>query len=356
MLAVQIVILIFILLVIPTVVGTIFRGRYKESAGLPFYWVSGQILLWAGFLLLSIPLILKEKPFSLLVTLFGTFMVTLTVISFCRLGSGLRKCSCCIKNTKLKKEKGAVRITDIVAWMVFGVLLIVQLVLMVVMAYEEGDDAFYVATSTVTEASDTMYRILPYTGLTTGLDARHGLAPFPIWVAFLARVSGMHPATVSQIALPVVLVVMAYGIYYLIAQQLFEDDKKKCALFMIVAELSVIFGGYSVYSAENFLIVRASQGKAVLANIVLPFLLYLMMVLMKKLQNREIMGGMYWMLTALTMLAGCLCSTLGSILTCMFLGVVGLCTAFAYKKWRILLPMAGCCVIPMGVALLYFML
>jgi len=356
MLALQIAILLFILFVIPIVVGTIFSGVHKESAGLPFYWVSGQILLWAGFQILSIPLILKEKPFSLLVTIFSVFTLAVAVVGGCRIGSGLRKNRCCIKEKKAECRSETVRIRDVIGWAIFGILLVLQLVLTVFMAYEEGDDAFYVATSTIAEGSDTMYRILPYTGLTTGLDARHGLAPFPIWVAYLSRVSGMHTATVAQIALPVVLILMSYGIYYLIANQLFAREKKKILLFMIFVELLVIYGGYSVYSAENFLLVRASQGKAVIANIVLPYLFYLMIVLHKKIQKQEKGNGLYWGLLALTMLAGCLCSTLGSFLTCMFLGIVGLCSAFAYKKWRILLPMAACCIAPMGMAMLYFVL
>lgn len=351
MLIVQIAVLSFILFVVPALVGVLFAGERKETVGLPFFWVSGQILLWAGFLIISIPLILAEKSFSLLVTIFGIYTGVLTaggVIRMARLVRGKKMCAG--KNTP--NGRSAVRIL----WLGFAVLLILQLVLTAFMAYEEGDDAFYVATATLTEGSDTMYRILPYTGMTTGLDARHGLAPFPVWVAYLARLSCMHAAVVSQIVLPLVLILMAYAIYYLIACQLFEKDTKKIPFFMIMTELLVIFGGYSVYSAENFLLVRASQGKAVIANIILPFLLYLMMLLLKKLQHQERANVFFWGLLASTMIAGCLCSTLGTMLTCMFLGIVGVCAVFAYRKWSVLVPMALCCVVPAGIAFLYFML
>jgi len=287
MLVVQIAILSFILIVIPTVIGTILAGKDSKSVGLPFYWVSGQILLWGGFQMLSLPLILKEKPFSLLVALFGLFMLVMTIIAICRWGSRLRKNCCCRENAGLLCKIRSFQIKEMLGWLFFILLLILQLVLTAFAAYEEGDDAFYVATSTITDHSNTMYRILPYTGLTTGLDARHGLAPFPVWVAFLARVSGMHAATVSHIALPMVLIIMAYAIYYLIARQLFETETKKIPMFLILAELLVIFGGYSVFSAENFLLVRASQGKAVIANIILPFLLYLMLLLLNDLKKEE---------------------------------------------------------------------
>ena len=40
----------------------------------------------------------------------------------------------------------------------------------------------------------------------------------------------------------------------------------------------------------------------------------------------------------------------------MLLGILGCCTAAAYRRWKLLLPMAGCAVIPGGLAALYFLL
>lgn len=63
--------------------------------------------------------------------------------------------------------------------MLAGVLLLVQLVLAVLMVYGDGDDAYYVAISAAAEESGRMYQKIPYTGMHTELDVRHGLAPFP---------------------------------------------------------------------------------------------------------------------------------------------------------------------------------
>lgn len=343
---IQMILFSVVIFLIPAVAGMIFTGESRDSVRLPFVWVSGQILLWAGFQVISIPLILMEKSFSLVVFFFGIY----TGIFF------LLGLFVSAKRYPFEKKEKKADSGSIFLWTVFGALLILQLVLTVCMAYEEGDDAFYVAISSITESSDTMYCMLPYTGMTTGLDARHGLAPFPIWVAYLARLSGIPAVTVAQVALPVALILMAYAIYYLMAEQLFGEKKKNICLFMILTELLVLFGGYSVYSAENFLLVRASQGKAVIANIILPFLLYLMMVLLKKVQKHAQVKMRFWMLFAGTMISGCLCSTLATILTCMFVGIAGLCTAVSYRSWKVLFPMAACCVFPVAMALLYFVL
>ena len=201
-----------------------------------------------------------------------------------------------------------------------------------------------------------MYQILPYSGLSTGLDARHGLAPFPIWIAYLARVAQMPAVSMAQLVVPVIIVGMAYGIFYLLAEYLFAENRKNIPLFMIFTEVLVLFGGYSNYSAENFLLVRATQGKAVIANVILPLLIWLLFVLMRHLQEEEKTGWAYWILLAVTMIAGCLCSTLGCLLTCMLLGVVGICIAVTYGRWKVLVPLALCCVVPMLFACAYFVL
>lgn len=200
-----------------------------------------------------------------------------------------------------------------------------------------------------------MYQVLPYTGGATELDMRHGLAPFPIWVAFLARVSGMHAATVAQVVLPVTLIGMAYIIYYMIGRRLFSGSSRRgLPLFMLFLEVLVIFGGQSLYTAENFLLVRTAQGKAVLACIIIPFLFFLLLLLFERMQKRQ--SAEYWILLGLTMTAGCLCSTQGALLTCVLVGMGSLSAVVSCRRWRILIPAAACCVIPAGMAVFYLLL
>lgn len=351
MIIIRLLILGIFLLVIPTLTGTLF-GKEKGKTGNPvFCWISGQMLLWAGFLVICVSLILLKQPFSYACGLFYGYQgVLLLVAIFASIGRKQGRVRISGKENKKSIGKPAM-----IWWIAFWLLLCLQWVLTIFLAYEEGDDAFYFATATITERSNTMYLILPYTGFATGLDARHGLAPFPVWIAYLAKVSGIPALVVAQVLLPLSLMGMAYGIYYLIAKNLCTEKEETVPMFMVLTEMLFLFGGYSLFTAENFLLVRAAQGKAVIACVILPFLLYLVMRMLDKIKKQEKCGVGFWILMTATTTAACLCSTLGTILSSMLLGITGLCTAVSYRKGKILIPMAVCCGIPVCMALLYFM-
>lgn len=356
-LIVQILILAVLLLLVPTVVGGTAPGVEREGtwngAGLIWRWVSGQIILWAGFQVICVPMILAQRRFRDVVVFFSGYMAMMVIVSVV---VGIRRHA---GGSISKRVSYVGREKDNVAILLWGCvvgLVLLQLVLACLLSYEEGDDAFYVAMSTITASSDNLYQTLPYTGATTGLDVRHGLAPMPVWVAYLSKISGMQAVTVAQIALPLVLILMTYGIYFLLGRQLFSDGRRKLPLFLLVLQFLVLFGGYSTYSAENFLLVRTGQGKSVMANIVIPFLLYLLLTTMEKLQIKEKISIGLWLMIGFTMVAGCLCTTQGALLVCILLGTVGLCMTVCYRRMRLLLPVAGCCIVPVFFALLYFML
>lgn len=341
---IQILILVLLLGVAPLLVGGLFSRIDKEGLNLPLRWVSGQMFLWAGFQIICVPLILihPDNSFRYLCMLFGGFMAAALLAALGAEAWRRKK-----RKTFPAKKRGGVRDkAAIFLWLLVFGLLVLQQVLAATMAYEEGDDAYYVATAVITESSNTMYQILPYTGFGTGLDARHGLAPFPVWVAFLSRLSGVHAATISQIVLPVVLIAMAYSVFCLIGRRLLGDNRRGLPLFMIFIELLVIFGGQSLYTSENFLLVRTAQGKAVLANIVIPFLIWLLFILVERLQRSERTGFRYWLLVCVTMISGCLCSTQGALMVCLLLGVGGLCAAVCCRSRKVIPPVAVCCVVP----------
>lgn len=353
MTALQLLTAALLLLLAPAIVGSLFGRNVDKNMKSPvFQWISGQIFLWACFQLLCVPMILLELDFMFVVAGYSALLVLAALFAAASAVKNRKAAAAVTKIRGFDRKESAYYIF----WVIFWALLIFQLVQAVCMTYRDGDDAFYVAISSITQDARTMYRKLPYTGFTTDLDARHGLAPFPIWIAYLAEVTGIRAVTMAHVIVPVALIAMTYGIFYLLGGILLQGKREVRPLFLIFTELLVLFGDYSFYTAENFMIARSRQGKAALGNIVIPMTLLLLLILLRKLQEREEISLNYYLLLAAAGMTGCLCSTLGAMLICLLAGVVGLCAAIAYKRWKILIPMAICCLPAVCYAVLYLVL
>lgn len=353
MIIVQVLQLILWLFLIPTAIGSLFLGVDRRAKKLPFMWISGQILLWAVFQLICVPMVLLEKEFWYVVLLFSAAVAVLLVLAavFYRKGKNKGRFVLHVVKGEPQEKK-----TVSIVWAVVWGLLLFQLVQAVRMTYADGDDAYYVAVSTITENADAMYSKLAYTGGATEMDVRHALAPFPVWIAFLSRVSHVRAVTTAHIAVPLALIPMTYAVFYLIGEKFFAKNRETLGVFLAAAELLVLFGDYSYYTAENFMIARSRQGKAALGSIMIPVLFLLLLLILERLQEAGEIPKSFWILFAAAMTAGCLCSTMGALLCCMLIGIAGLCGAVVYRNWKVLFPMAACSIPCVVFAFLYLLL
>lgn len=337
MLVLQIGILLLFTVAVPLGIGAgiaAFVDRQEKNAG--FMWMAGYLVLFAAFQILSVPLIIKGARFSTLVLWFAALCV---LFSMAGVVVRLRRMR---KAPALQAVKDRAGKREIILWTVFGALLLMQLFLAGCLSFADGDDAYFVTVSTIADGTDTMYLYLPYTGGTTSLDMRHALAPFPLYIAFLARITGLHAATVAHIAMPVVLIPLTYCIYGLIGSRLLKGNRRQLPVFMIFTALLILWGNYSLYTAETFLMTRTRQGKAALGNIMVPaFFLLAYLVGERLAENKKVEKSLWALLFCLTTFS-CLCSTFGGFLTAVLFGAFGLCVLAVYRRWRLLLPLAVC--------------
>ncbi len=348
--------LIVWLLGIPLCIGGIpaaFVDKQKKSPA--FMCIAGYMLMWAVFQLICVPCVLLEEKY--------TGMFPYVVYGFAGVSGGLAVAGgyLTLKNIGRRSEetgesKKCLGGLEKVGWCIFGVLVLIQLLASFFLTYADGDDAFYVAVSTITEASDTLYKIMPYSMGETGLDIRHGLAPFPIWIAFLARISGFKPVFVAHVMVGTLLIGMTYVIFYKIAEYLWPDNEKNRPAFLCFTALLVLFGDYSYKTPENFMIARSRQGKAALGNIIVPVMVLLLLMIFRQVQEEQKVQRMLWIVMCATVTSACLCSTLGTFLVCLFLGAAGLCAGIAYRNIRLIINMAVCCIPAVIFALMYLKL
>ena len=115
----------------------------------------------------------------------------------------------------------------------------------------------------------SLIHICPYTGLSTDLDIRHALATLPLWIAYVARMTGIHATIVAHTLLPLIFIPLTYYVFVQIGRKLFSDGSVKLPIFLTLVSIMQIWGNISIYTNETFFLTRTWQGKSVLANLIL---------------------------------------------------------------------------------------
>ena len=348
--------MLFLLLVLAPFGTGLLMNRFIEakqrSVGMAY--ASGFLLLLAIFQLIAVPVVFLDAwGFPVIVKIY-TVVITLTT------GFGI------IQALHLWRREGQVFLartlfkerlrTEQVQWIVMLVLIGFQLFMAVTHASFDGDDAYYVVNSVITEETDTLYRILPYTGLSTDLDMRHSMAVFPIWISYIARMTGIHATIVSHTILPLALIPLTYLIYYEIGKKLFKDTPSYLPTYMIFVCMLQIFGNVSIYNNATFFLMRTWQGKSMLSNVVIPAIfMVLLWIFEEEPQKRTGKSGLWVLLFAINIVAAMM-STASVFLNTFLIAVMAVVLYLQEKNWKILVMMAATC-IPCGIyAALYVLL
>lgn len=131
------------------------------------------------------------------------------------------------------------------------------------------DDYDYVVASLDTISNDELANNNFLTG-DTDLKEKRAAASWTTQIAYLSKVSGFEVTTVAHTIIPVLFLLIAYGVYYYIARLIIKEFDNRL-IFMILLQLGFMFGNYSHYSLTFRLLCVLWQGKAVLSAIAIPF-------------------------------------------------------------------------------------
>lgn len=263
--------LIVMIIILPAMIGGLFRVKKDSFLLLLVY---GYLVEWASLFVVSVPLIIKGQKLDMLVTI-------MVVVMAVEAAAGVL-----IALFRRKKDKSVERKTlsksGIVYLGIFLALVLFQLYKTVFYAYGDGDDSFYVSTAQIASASNSMYAVDPYIGIAIPINYRYALAPFPMWIAMLSRISGVNVSILAHTILPVILITLTYIIFSSIGKQLFDGNKEKQYMFLCLVAVFEMFSNVSTSTTGTFLLTRARQGKEALANIVVPFVFLYLLKLMKE--------------------------------------------------------------------------
>ena len=297
--------------------------------------VTGQVILFALFQPVIVFATLKgmELPQGLKI------FVPLCILAMIFLAG-----ACFISHRKSKEKKICVKKGSFCIWGLIAFALIAfMMVMSFLYTYTDGDDAYYVAAASDTASSESLYTRDPYTGDATLTPYRYLFAPYPVWIAMLSKASGINTAAMAHSFFPWSMILFSFAVMYLIASELFDDSRRR-SVFMFFVSVLVMFGDYSIYSPENFLLARSRQGKAALASFVIPFLVLQIARCIKRFNEKKKTDLSGLLLISVTGFAAALCSTMGSALCLALVSVAALVMMIVYRKvkYPLLMMLASC--------------
>jgi len=318
--------------------------------------LAGYFVMWALYGLVTIPAVLWVEYHN-----FRTASVWFTVGAvLCAIGGVLlwyrnyRK-----GGPGLVTGSGGFRIRAMsweerIEWLLFLGVLGFQLYQAAACTSFDGDDAYYVTESLLAQEAGVMYRILPYKGGSTGLDVRHALAVFPMWIAFVATGSGIHATIVSHLVMPLLLILLTYLLYFLIGKKLFCDKYVNLPVFMIVMGMFQIFGHVSIYTNETFFLTRTWQGKSVAGSLVIPALFWILLLLYDGSQDkgsidggdrgkRRTDAGLWLLLVCVNMTAG-ICSSIAVFLVSILMALTAFVLMIVERDLKVLVRLGAVCI------------
>lgn len=224
--------------------------------------VFGYAVHFALFECLVLPMTFLHVPLSVFSLIWGILLcaAVLSAVLFCR--------------GRISRRAPGVR-----GWQRIWILLLVlcvawQITAAVLYQDTSADSAYYVGTASTSVYTNTLGRYNPYTGAALEVfPSRYIFSGYPMHNAFVSQVLGIPAIIQSKIVMTALNVLLANAAAWILGMRLFARKAEQAALFVwFVFLLNSVTG--TLYTPGTFLFTRAYEGKALLANFAVLFVLY----------------------------------------------------------------------------------
>lgn len=342
---VNIVLLIVYGIFVPVALGMLGTRRLRHyEASLAMAAITGLVFMMALFELLAVPMILMKQPFHLLVIIWKIVIWCLVAISIVL---NLKRFFSLVKDKLLAVKNFT--LTEVFIWISVLFLVALQIYMPVGHMRTDTDDARFVAEAMEAYELDTMLQYHPITGEFVGEAIgemqKDVASPFPMFMALGGAVFHLPPAISTHIFFPLLFIVFAYIVYYLLGHYFTGGNQKYTGLFLFFLSLLHCFAYESIYAAGYTLLAVIWQGRSVLAMVILP---YIWLLLMRVMDSKEA-GIKYYILLLCAIIAGLLTSSMAIELIPILVGAYSLIIAIKNKKVKpivmmflLLIPCAVC--------------
>lgn len=308
------------------------KVRSDGRLSLPVCILTGFFLYYSLFTCFCVPVMYRWRPLSMLSSIWAVVIVVVAVLAV-------------ILN--LKKFRTITFEFDNTGVLMACVILTVVEAVIIVCAYHFTLDAAYYVANVGTSVETNMMNVYdPYTGdWQDHFQMRYFFATYPQMDAVMCYLFGIHPLLQTKVVMAAITVFLTNLVYVLIGRELF-DEEKKTFLFLLFASIAHFFF-ITIYTSSNFLVTRTYEGKSILANVILPSVMYFYIKIKK--DDRII----WWILLFIICFGSTVVSNSSNMIVPAALAVFFVPLFIIKRNWKILIK-AFLCMIPSLVMLLVY--
>ena len=242
----------------------------------------------------------------------------------------------------MKPDRGSLIMGILLYSMVIGITIFVIYKSLTLQHVDEDDTRFVVNAMDMIE-NNTVFLTNPARGNEIsnwyGELLKDVVSPYSVFPATIAYFTGMKAVTAFHSVMPIILLVIISCLYYELAERFFRGRRDYKSLFVVFLWLVNIFGYYSVYGQETFMMTRLWQGKSIVAAVGVPAMIMLLLDVYNDSADRTT-----YILLFMTNASMCFFSGMGIILMLIMTACYGLVYAIDQKNYRILLYLAVTCI------------
>lgn len=138
---------------------------------------------------------------------------------------------------------------------------------------QDADDAFYISWANEAKELELMYDTNPAVGTENSeFDNKYILNTWEIYGGFLARMFNIDTVVLFHTAYQIIYITLAYISYYLVLKTLLK--KENIGIAILIFSILMMFSAVSARFKGALLLGRIHQGKSILLNIIIPFVIY----------------------------------------------------------------------------------
>ena len=259
--------------------GSIFTRRSSDK---PFSytksWLFGFFAYHVLFQIIAVPVMLLQRPLSSLTGIWAVAVAAVILLASIRFGKVWFQ-------TGLERVKGLLG-KDWIQWIpILTTGLSVVLASCIYVSF--WDATYYVGQVSFSVYTNTINQIDPLSGEWLQMfDFKHCLATYHVNDAVICQLFRIHPLIETKTIMVAVIAWLTNMLYYRIGCCLLQDRKEAVAVFMLLTLVLNVFT-YSSYTASSFFVYRTYEGKAITANISIPFVVALLLKLYSEGEMKE---------------------------------------------------------------------